>query len=212
MNQIEKANTGKETENSDDSQSVDESNEKQTSQPEIKLKFMPNKKRFIILSVIFSIIELTGLLIFAYSFTKTFEGSLYEFGIFIIAPFTAVALSYFCDNKKEALAISSINAFSSLIIYTIIFIIVEKFVEFPEQLEFNYLSFIGIPLVFACLQVAVAYSLVRFRKLLSTYSDSKRLHVGDKELIEDLQKNRENREKKAELNSKSETEKINDNK
>ncbi len=154
------------------------------------LKFMPNKKRFIILSILFSVLELAGLLIFAYSLiTEDFPTGLYDFGLFILAPSFGLILSYFVENKKEAIAISSINGGSSIFISLIIYIITEATLEFPDSLNVSFFFF-GIPVMMLLVQIAVAYTMARVRRLYYRYGDSTEYRDSDEAMIKELRESR----------------------
>lgn len=155
-----------------------------------ELNMMPNKKRFIILSVVFSIIEFAGLLIIAYSFIGSYEKGLFDFAIFLMAPFTGLAVSYFVENQKEALGISAINSTTSIIISLVIFILVEYFLAFPVEFQFSYITYLGIPILFILIQMVVAFTMARVRALYHRYGDSSRVRKSDQALIDELKENR----------------------
>ncbi|MGC9780981.1 MAG: hypothetical protein HZR80_17185 [Candidatus Heimdallarchaeota archaeon] len=157
------------------------------------IKFIPNKKHFIILSILFSILELAGLLIFAYSLiTEDFPTGLYDFGLFILAPSFGLILSYFVENKKEAVAISSINGGSSIFISLIIYIITEATLEFPDSLNVTF-YFFGIPVLMLLVQIIVAYTMARVRRLYYRYGDSTEYRDGDEAMINELRESRRKR-------------------
>jgi hypothetical protein len=158
-----------------------------------ELQMMPNKKRFIILSVVFSIIELAGLFIIAYSFLNSFENGLYDFAIFLMAPFTGLAISYFVENQKEAIGISTINATTSIVISLVIFILVEHFLAFPVPFQFSYITHLGIPVLFILIQIAVAFTMSRVRSLYQKYGDSSHVRESDLAMIEELKEDRRRR-------------------
>lgn len=155
-----------------------------------ELQMMPNKKRFIILTVVFSIIELAGLFIIAYAFLGSFEKGLYDFAIFLMAPFTGLAVSYFVENQKEAIGISTINATTSIIISLVVFILVEYFLAFPVPLQLSPITHLGIPFLFIIIQIAVAFTMSRVRALYNRYGDSSRARESDQALIDELKENR----------------------
>ncbi|NHK31037.1 MAG: hypothetical protein FK730_06770 [Asgard group archaeon] len=158
-----------------------------------ELQIMPNKKRFIILSVVFSIVELAGLFIIAYSFLGSFENGLYDFAIFLMAPFTGLAVSYFVVNQKEAIGISTINATTSIVISLVIFILVEHFLAFPVPFQFSPITHLGIPILFILIQIAVAFTMSRVRSLYQKYGDSSSVRESDQAMIDELKEDRERR-------------------
>ncbi|NHJ46232.1 MAG: hypothetical protein FK733_00455 [Asgard group archaeon] len=155
-----------------------------------KLPMIPNKKRFIVLSIVFSVLELAGLFIIAYAFLGVYPTGLFAFAIFMMAPFTGLALSYFIENKKEAVGISTINAVSSILIYCIIHILLQQFLFFPVNLEFHALTHIGIPLIFMLIQILIAFTMTRVRSLYGRYGDSSKVRKSDQAMIDELRANR----------------------
>jgi hypothetical protein len=155
-----------------------------------QLPMIPNKKRFIILSIVFSVLELGGLFTIAYAFLGFDPKGMYDFAIFMMAPFTGLALSYFIENKKEAVGISTINAISSIFIFVIIHILVQQYLSFPTNLEFNAFSHIGIPLIFILIQILIAFTMTRVRSLYGKYGDSSRVRKSDQAMIDELKASR----------------------
>ncbi len=148
-------------------------------------KYIPNKKRFIILSVVFSIVQLTVLLIFAFVL-KDIEGrGMYDFGVFIICPTVGLAISYFVGSKKEAVAVSAINAITSVSISLLCVILVQNFLAYPEQLVITVLLF-GIPAIFILVQIAVAFTMARVRVLYGMYGDSSIPRDSDEAMLAEL--------------------------
>jgi hypothetical protein len=158
-----------------------------------ELQMMPDKKRFIILSVVFSIVELAGLFIIAYSFLNSFENGLYDFAIFMMAPFTGLAISYFVENQKEAIGISAINATTSIVISLVIFILIEHFLAFPVPFQFSPITHIGIPILFILIQIVIAFTMSRVRSLYQRYGDSTYARKSDQAMIEELKEDRRRR-------------------
>ena len=155
-------------------------------------KYIPNKKRFIILSIVFSVIQLTTLLLFAFVFKGSEGRGMYDFGVFIFCPAMGLAISYFVGNKKEALAVSAINATTSVSISLLCLILVQKFLEYPEPLEIFPLLF-GIPAIFILIQIAIAFTMARVRVLFGKYGDSSIPRDSDEAMIAELRESRKER-------------------
>jgi len=155
-------------------------------------KYIPNKKRFIILSIVFTVIQLTVLLLFAFVLGDSEGRGMYDFGVFIICPTIGLAVSYFVANKKEALAVSSINAITSVSISLLCLILVQKFLAYPEPLEIYPLLF-GIPVIFILVQIAIAFTMARVRVLYYKYGDSTIPREGDEAMITELRESRKER-------------------
>ncbi|MBN1330808.1 MAG: hypothetical protein JXA54_15150 [Candidatus Heimdallarchaeota archaeon] len=155
------------------------------------LKFIPNKKRFIILAIVISVIELGGLLTLAYAFiSEENPEGYYDFGIFILAPTMGLFVSYLVAHKKEAVAVSFVNAITSIPISLIIYILVEKYQGFPEPFEFSIIEHFAVPTLFILLQIGVAFTLTRFRRTFSSIADPTIERERDKELIAELRASR----------------------
>lgn len=155
-------------------------------------KYIPNKKRFIILSIVFTIIQLTALLLFAFVFKDLDGNGMYDLGVFVICPAIGLSVSYLVENKKEALAVSSINAITSVSISLLCLILIQKFLAYPTPLEI-YALFFGIPAIFICVQIALAFTMARVRVLYRKYGDSSIARDGDEAMIEELRKSRKER-------------------
>jgi hypothetical protein len=156
----------------------------------VEMPLIPNKKRFIILSILFSVIELIGILVITYAFINQYELGLFDFSIFIMAPFTGLALSYFVENHKEATGISAINASSSILISLVIYILVKYYRAFPVELTLNPITHFGIPLGFIIVQIAVAFTIARVRNLYRRYGDSTQPRKSDEAMIAELKRSR----------------------
>ena len=155
-------------------------------------KYIPNKKRFIILSIVFSVIQLTALLLFAFVFKDDQGRGLYDLGIFIICPAIGLSVSYLVENKKEAIAVSTINGITSVSISLICVILVQYYLEYPIPLSITVLLF-GIPAIFILVQIAVAFTMARVRVLYSKYGDSSIPRASDEAMITELKKSRQER-------------------
>ncbi|NHJ85599.1 MAG: hypothetical protein FK734_09065 [Asgard group archaeon] len=156
-----------------------------------ELKFIPNKKRFIILAIVLSVLELGGLLTLAYAFiTEENPGGFYDFGIFILSPTMGLFVSYLVAHKKEAVAVSFINAITSIPISLVIYILVEKYQSFPEAFEFSIISHFAVPALFILIQIGIAFTLSRFRRTYSSVADPTIERERDKELIAELRASR----------------------
>ena len=155
-------------------------------------KYIPNKKRFIILTVVFSVIQLTALLLFAFVLKDSEGRGMYDFGVFIICPIIGLAISYFVENKKEALAVSAINATSSVFISLLCVILIQKFLAYPETLVITVLLF-GIPAIFIAIQIAIAFTMARVRVLYNKYGDSSIPRDSDEAMIAELRQSRRER-------------------
>lgn len=155
-------------------------------------KYIPNKKRFIILSIVFSVIQLTALLLFAFVLKDSEGRGMYDFGVFIICPIIGLAISYFVENKKEALAVSAINATTSVVISLLCVILIQKFLAYPETLVIKPLLF-GIPAIFILIQIAIAFTMARVRVLYNKYGDSSIPRDSDEAMIAELRQSRKER-------------------
>lgn len=155
-------------------------------------KYIPNKKRFIILSIVFSVIQLTALLLFAFVLKDSEGRGMYDFGVFIICPIIGLAISYFVENKKEALAVSAINATTSVVISLLCVILIQNFLEYPQPLTIKPLLF-GIPAIFILIQIAIAFTMARVRVLYNKYGDSSIPRDSDEAMIAELRQSRRER-------------------
>ncbi len=155
-------------------------------------KYIPSKKRFIILSIVFTIIQLTILLLFAFVFKDDEGNGLYDLGIFIICPAIGLAISYIVENKKEAIAVSAVNGFTSVAISLTCLILVQYYLDYPTPLNITVFLF-GIPAIFILVQIAVAFTMARVRVLYSKYGDSSISRASDEAMIEELKKSRQER-------------------
>ena len=192
-----------ETENpTSDLDSIEENNENHAQERKSRskdswedLEMIPNRKRFLILSIIISVLELGGFFIFAYAITVE-GGDLKDLGLFLLPPFMGAFISYFVENKKEATGISAINAITSIIPFTIIYLLLEKFVFHPEEaiLIYDYL----IPGLAIILQIAIGYTLARMRSLYRVYGDSSIPQESDEAMIAELEANKQEKESEEE--------------
>ena len=117
---------------------------------------------------------------------------MYDFGVFIICPTIGLAISYFVENKKEALAVSAINATTSVSISLLCVILIQKFLTYPEPLEITLLLF-GIPVIFIAIQIAVAFTMARVRVLYNKFGDSSIPRDSDEAMIAELRQSRKER-------------------
>ncbi|MCF2143883.1 MAG: hypothetical protein K9W42_09300 [Candidatus Heimdallarchaeota archaeon] len=154
------------------------------------LEFVPNKKRFIILTIVFSVLQIAGILAFTYGFLNRYEQGLFDFGIFIFAPFTGLAISYLVENKKEAVGVSAIVGAIAIISSLVVYIIVEVTLGIPQPFEFNVYTVIAIPIVFYLLEIALTYTLARIRGIYRRIGDSSIPRESDEALIAELRKSR----------------------
>jgi len=155
-----------------------------------ELQFIPNKKRFLILAILFSALQITGIIAFTFGFLNRYEEGLFDFGIFIFAPFTGLAISYLVESKKEAVAVSAVVGGISISISLIVYVIFESTLGIPQPLEFNVYTLIAIPLVFYLLEIALAFTLARIRGIYRQIGDSTIPRDSDKAMIEELRQNR----------------------
>lgn len=155
-------------------------------------KYIPNKKRFIILTIVFSVIQLTALLLFAFVLIDKEGQGMYDFGVFIICPTIGLAISYFVANKKEALAVSAINATTSVVISLLCVILIQKFLEYPQPLKIT-IPLFGIPAIFILIQIAIAFTMARVRVLYNKYGDSSIPRDSDEAMIAELRQSRRER-------------------
>ena len=124
---------------------------------------------------------------------KDIEGrGMYDFGVFIICPTVGLAISYFVESKKEAVAISAINAITSVSISLLCVILVQNFLEYPEPLVITVLLF-GIPAIFILIQIAIAFTMARVRVLFGKYGDSSIPRDSDEAMIAELRQSRRER-------------------
>ena len=114
---------------------------------------------------------------------------MYDFGVFIICPTLGLAISYFVENKKEALAVSAINATTSVVISLLCVILIQNFLEYPQPLTITILLF-GIPAIFILIQIAIAFTMARVRVLYNKYGDSSIPRDSDEAMIAELQQSR----------------------
>jgi len=154
------------------------------------LSYIPNKKRFIILTTVFSAVELIGMIILTYAFLGSFEGGLWDLGLFLMPPFTGVAIAYFVSHQKEAVAVSFVNAITSVIIFWIIFLSVEAAYGVPKPIgELEALDYI-IPIAMILIQVVIAFTIARLRNLYRYYGDATNARASDEAMIKELKQNR----------------------
>ncbi|NHJ04705.1 MAG: hypothetical protein EAX90_07775 [Candidatus Heimdallarchaeota archaeon] len=167
-----------------------------------ELKFIPNKKRFILLTTIITAVEIAGLFIFAYPLTMSFGEDLTDLGLFLLPPFTGAFIAYFVQDKKEAISVSSINACASVLPFMLIFTLVE-FNPIPN----NALYYL-IPILAILIQIAVAFTIARMRTIYRAYGDSEVKRESDEVMIKELQVRRQERglEQFAEEEAKTEKE------
>ena len=155
-----------------------------------ELKFIPNKKRFWILTLIFSVIQIAGIMVFTYAFLKRDPQGYFDFGIFIMAPFTGVVISYLVTSKKEAIAVSGVTGSISIAISLLIYILVEVLADFPNAFVFNIFTHFAIPVIFLLLEIAAAFTLARIQRIYDKIGDSSIPTERDKAMIEELRQSR----------------------
>jgi hypothetical protein len=177
-----------------DEDTLDEEGEEQSVVPKWKdLSYIPNKKRFIILTSVFSVVELAGMIILAYAFLGSFEGGLWDLGLFLMPPFTGVAIAYFVVDQKEAVAVSFVIAITSIVIFWIIFLSVEAAYNIPQAIgALTWLDYI-IPIAMILIQVVIAFTIARLRNIYRYYGDSTYARESDEAMIEELKQSRINR-------------------
>lgn len=157
------------------------------------LPFIPNKKRFIILTSVFSVIEFAGMIIFTYAFLGSFKGGLWDLGLFLMPPFTGVAIAYFVSQKKEAVAVSLINALSSIVLFMIIFLSIDYAYQVPTGVtDLSWYDFL-IPLFMIFVQVAIAFTIARLRNIYRYYGDASITRKSDEAMITELKESRRKR-------------------
>jgi len=166
-----------------------------------ELKFIPNKKRFILLTTIITAIEIAGLFIFAYPVTKSFGQDLTDLGLFLLPPFTGAFIAYFVQDKKEAISVSCINACASIIPFMLIFTLV-SFNPLP-----NTALYYLIPILAILIQIAVAFTIARMRSIYRAYGDSKIKRESDEVMIKELQVRRQERGLEQSMEEEAITEK-----
>ena len=167
---------------------IEETSEKQNAgKTWDEMKFIPNKKRFNILAIVITLIELGGLFIFAFAFPDSREIGLNILGLLLVPPFMGVVVSYFVEHKKEAFAISLVNAAASILPYMITHSLIEVFVYSAELLDIYYFLF---PFLGIGLQVAVAFTMSRVRNLYRMYGDPDVERETDEAMIAELRESR----------------------
>ena len=184
-----------ESEESEDSQRY-----KKTEKSWNDLKFIPNKKRFILLTTIVTAIELAGLFIFAYPLTNNFGQDITDLGLFLLPPFSGALIAYFVQDKKEAVGVSAINASGSLIPFVLIYSLVEVYIIKSPDFQMDLYYFL-IPSLAILIQIAIAFTIARLRVIYRDYGDSSITREDDEALIIELEASRE--ERKADNNSKN---------
>jgi len=168
---------------------IDDTLEKQkTGKSWDEMKYIPNKKRFNILAIVITLIELGGLFIFAFAFPDAREIGLNILGLLLVPPFMGVIVSYFVQHKKEAFAISFVNALASVLPFMLIHSLVEIFV-YPLEQHFDVFYFL-FPLLGIGLQVAVAFTMSRVRNLYRMYGDPDVERETDEAMIAELRESR----------------------
>ncbi|MHA1367036.1 MAG: hypothetical protein ACTSP5_11570, partial [Candidatus Heimdallarchaeota archaeon] len=151
------------------------------------LSYIPNKKRFIILTTVFSAVEFAGMIILTYAFLGSFDEGLWDLGLFLMPPFTGVAIAYFVSQQKEAVAVSFVNAVSSIVLFYIIFISVASTSEIPAPLgDLTWYELVLIPLAMIALQVVIAFTIARLRNLYRYYGDATNARASDEAMIKEL--------------------------
>ena len=174
-----------------DEEAMDEEVAEQSVVPKwSELSFMPHKKRFIILTTVFSVVELVGMIILAYAFFGSFENGLWDLGLFLMPPFTGVAIAYFVSHQKEAVAVSFINAITSIVIFWIIFLSVEAAYSIPEAIGaltwYDYVT----PIAMIVIQVVIAFTISRLRNIYKYYGDASYARESDEAMIQELKESR----------------------
>ena len=152
-----------------------------------ELQFIPNKRRFIILTIVGTILELAGLFIFAYAFPNAREIGMNILGLLLVPPFLGVLISYFVQDKKEGFAVSIVNAVASVLPFMITHSLIEVFVYSAQLNDVLYFLF---PILGIALQVIVAYTMSRVRNLYKMYEDPTISRESDEAMIAELRKSR----------------------
>jgi hypothetical protein len=134
------------------------------------LKFIPNKKRFFILSTIVMVLELMTFLILEYVFIEKYPAGLSTYGFFILPLIAGVIIAYIVKNRKEAFAIGAITALGSIVLFTAIYAIVGSIIERPDiTLKIDF-TFFMLPIFAIMFQVAIAFTLARMLTIYRAYS------------------------------------------
>ncbi len=154
-----------------------------------ELKFIPNKKRFIILTIVMSLVEIGGFFIFAYAFYNSVGDGMHVLGLLLLPPLLGVLIAYFVQDKKEAVGISSINAVASIIPFMIIYSLIETLI-FPERLFEVNIYFFLFPLLGLAFQVTAAYTISRTRTLYRLYGNPDIPRETDEAMIAELKQSR----------------------
>ena len=182
-------NDFKETIDTDAIELVDEESEtKSPVKSWDELKFIPNKKRFTIIAIVITLIEIGGFFTFAYAFSNSTVGGMHELGLLLLPPFLGVLIAYFVQDKKEAVGLSSLNAVASIIPFMIIYSIIETQLR-PETFVVNIFFFL-FPLLGMAFQVAAAYTISRTRTLYRLYGDPDVPRETDEAMIAELKESR----------------------
>ncbi len=195
---IDRLTESSETQNNDFIETNDlEINESLDEKSEIKspvkswdeLKFIPNKKRFTILAIVITLIEIGGFFTFAYAFYNTVGDGMHVLGLLLLPPMLGVFIAYFVQDKKEAIGISSVNAVASIIPFMIIYTLIET-LAFPERLFEINIYFFLFPLLGIGFQLAAAYTISRTRTLYRLYGDPDVPRETDEAMIAELKVSR----------------------
>ncbi|MFW9924174.1 MAG: hypothetical protein ACFFDW_12895 [Candidatus Thorarchaeota archaeon] len=153
-----------------------------------ELKFLPNKKRFLLLALIIGTIEIAGLFILAYPLSNP-ELDLSQLGLFLFPPFMGALLAYFVQDKKEAVGISAVNALSSIVPFMLIFTLVELFAGPEPRIILNVYYFM-FPILGIIAQILIAFTITRMRVLYRMYGDSSIPREEDEAMIAELKESR----------------------
>lgn len=179
-----------ETNDIDTNEPVDEKSEiKSPVKSWDELKFIPNKKRFTILAIVITLVEIGGFFIFAYAFSKSIGDGMYVLGLLLLPPSLGVFIAYFVQDKKEAVGVSSVNAVASIIPFMIIYSLIET--QFFPEIPFVVNAFFFLfPLLGMGFQVAAAYTISRTRTLYRLYGDPDVPRETDEAMIAELKESR----------------------
>lgn len=179
-----------ETNDTDTNEPVDEKSESKSPEKSWdELQFIPNKKRFTILAIVISLVEMGGFFIFAYAFSNSTVGGIHELGLLLLPPMLGLVIAYIVQDKKEAVGISTVNAVASIIPFMIIYSLIETLI-FPE-IEFVVdVVFFLMPLLGMAFQVAAAYTISRTRTLYRLYGDPDVPRETDEAMIAELKESR----------------------
>ncbi|MBD3190108.1 MAG: hypothetical protein GF308_05670 [Candidatus Heimdallarchaeota archaeon] len=176
---------------------IQEENTTSTQESSFKIRWdeiIVNRKRFRLLTIIFTLIELILLCIITFAFISEENPRGYHpLGLFLIPPFVGAAIAYFVDNAKEAMVIGTINATAAIIPFDVGYIIYDLLFTTGQPTSREvFFEYIGLPILMILIQIAVAITVARTKTTLRQYESSGQ-KARDEALIEELKESRRRR-------------------